>query len=76
MIKNLSEFNNTLGGADAKGWTKKADLSDSFELDKGIGGIGEAKESKTFGDFLQESVSKVNSSPSIFTCYTSMVTNW
>lgn len=62
MIKNLSEFNKTLGTYDAKGWTNKADLSNSINLEKGFGNIeGPTGPSKTFGDFLQESVSKVNS---------------
>lgn len=61
MIKNISQFEQTLGTADARGWAKKAegvgapfDAVETPGIDRAEGG------SKTFGDFLQDSISKVN----------------
>lgn len=59
-IKNISGFEQTLGTADARGWTRSVDnKSSNFDIEMpGTPGTGEAK---TFGEFLQESIGKVNS---------------
>lgn len=60
-IKNIGNFQQTLGNADANGWVRKADsgISDNFGAMEtpGIEGAGEAK---SFGEFLKDSISNVN----------------
>lgn len=62
-IKDITGFQQTLGNADARGWSRKVDngnFSTSFDLETpGVGGTQDA--SKTFGEFLQDSLGKVNS---------------
>ena len=61
MIKNLSEFQNTLGGYGAKDWSKKVDVSD-FPSGGGLDKVSSPDMgTKSFGEFLQDSLSKVNS---------------
>lgn len=59
-IKSVSDFQTTLQNANTKGWTSK---NSNIDLESGkIGGIDSKDgEVKTFGDFLKESVAKVNS---------------
>lgn len=59
-IKNITDFQQTLGTADARGWTRSVDNnSNNFDIEMpGTPGAGEAK---SFGEFLQESIGKVNS---------------
>jgi flagellar hook-basal body complex protein FliE len=60
MIKNIGEFQQTLGTYDARGWSKKVgnELGESLNLreSSNVGGVDQ----KTFGDFLKESVGQVN----------------
>jgi flagellar hook-basal body complex protein FliE len=58
-IKDISGFQQTLGKADARGWSRSVDN----EFEKGLGGIeggAGAEGTKSFGDFLQDSIGKVN----------------
>lgn len=61
MIKDIGSFNQTLGKSDATGWSKKADLD--FNLDIKAPGLEGASgaDGKSFGDFLADSLGKVNS---------------
>lgn len=61
-IKDISGFQQTLGNADAKGWSRKVDndMAAGFDI-KAPGLEGGVDSSKTFGDFLQDSIGKVNS---------------
>lgn len=61
-IKDITGFQQTLGTGNARGWTRETDNSfgGQFGIETpGVGGTGET--GKTFGEFLQESISKVNS---------------
>lgn len=61
-IKNITSFEQTLGTGDARGWSRKID-NDGFSSSVGIESpnVGEAGDAKTFGDFLKDSISEVNS---------------
>jgi flagellar hook-basal body complex protein FliE len=59
-IKDISGFQKTLGNADAKGWSRSVDndFGGKFNLETpGVGGTGDAK---SFGEFLSDSIGKVN----------------
>ena len=62
MIKNVGQLDQTLGLHDARGWSKSVgnEISDQFSHVEmpGIDQTGEG--AKTFGDFLQDSIGKVN----------------
>jgi len=60
-IKDIGSFQQTLGTGDARGWSRQVDNDGgNFNLD--TPGVGEASGSgKTFGEFLQDSLGKVNS---------------
>ena len=60
-IKNIGNFQQTLGNADANGWVRKADsgISDNFGTME-TPGIENAGEAKSFGDFLKDSIGSVN----------------
>lgn len=60
-IKDISGFQQTLGNADARGWSQKVD-NDGFGIQSGqeIPGVKESGEARSFGDFLQDSIGKVN----------------
>ncbi|MBA2404348.1 MAG: flagellar hook-basal body complex protein FliE [Bdellovibrionales bacterium] len=61
-IKDISSFTQTLGNADAKGWSSKVDKNDfggNFNIE-GAPSVGETGGAKTFGDFLSDSIGKVN----------------
>lgn len=62
MIRNISQLDQTLSTGDAGGWTKKVgnEIADNFSHleTPGVEQTGEA--GKTFGDFLQDSIGKVN----------------
>jgi flagellar hook-basal body complex protein FliE len=51
-IKDIGGFNQTLGKADATNWAKDFNVETP--------GVKESGDSKTFGDFLQDSIGKVN----------------
>ncbi len=61
-IKDISGFQKTLGNADAKGWSRSVDndFGGNFNLENpgSVPGTGDAK---TFGEFLSDSIGKVNS---------------
>ena len=61
-IKDIGGFQQTLGNADAKGWSRKVDndMASGFDI-KAPGLEGGAEGAKSFGDFLQDSIGKVNS---------------
>lgn len=63
MIKDIGSFSQTLGKADASGWSSKVDKSgfgSQFDLETpGVGGTGET--GKSFGEMLTDSISRVNS---------------
>ena len=61
MIKNLSQLDATLGRADAGGWSSKVgnNIQDHFNHLE-TPGVEKSGEAKTFGDFLQDSIGKVN----------------
>ncbi len=62
-IKDITSFQKTLGNADAKGWSRSVD--NDFDAGKfnieGAPSVGETGGTKTFGEFLQDSIGKVNS---------------
>lgn len=60
-IKDIGSFQQTLGNADAKGWSRKVD-NNIADLEIQTPGLEGGKEAgKTFGEFLQDSITKVNS---------------
>ncbi len=61
MIKNLSQLDATLGRADAGGWSSKVgnNIQDQFNHLE-MPGVEKSSDTKTFGDFLQDSIGKVN----------------
>lgn len=62
-IKDIGSFQQTLGNADARGWSRKVDNNDGINFDIKAPGLegGSIEGGKTFGDFLAESIGKVNS---------------
>jgi flagellar hook-basal body complex protein FliE len=60
MIKNISQMNQMLGNADAVGWTKKVGSELTSPLEGLEGPSSLEGGSKTFGDFLKDSISQVN----------------
>jgi flagellar hook-basal body complex protein FliE len=62
-IKDIASFQQTLGKSDAQGWSRKVD-NDGFggNFDITAPGLeGGGVDGKTFGDFLADSLGKVNS---------------
>jgi len=59
MIKNFSQIQNTLKSYDVNNWSKSAEVGNRINLKEGMG--KEVDGSKTFGDFLLDSISEVNS---------------
>lgn len=61
-IKDIAGFQQTLGNADARGWSRKVDneFAGNFDI-KAPGLEGGVEGGKTFGEFLQDSIGKVNS---------------
>jgi flagellar hook-basal body complex protein FliE len=60
-IKDITGFQKTLGNGDARGWSRSVDndFAKGFQIE-GAPNIGETGEAKSFGDFLQDSIGKVN----------------
>lgn len=60
-IKDIGSFQQTLGNADARGWSRKVD-NDGINFDIKAPGLegGPSEGGKTFGEFLQDSIGKVN----------------
>lgn len=63
-IKDISGFQKTLGNADAKGWSRSVDndFKGGFDIETGMkpGSVGEAGETKSFGEMLTDSIGRVN----------------
>lgn len=61
-IKDIGSFQQTLGKADARGWSRSVDNDGpNFDIKTpGLEGAGEAEGAKSFGDFLADSIGKVN----------------
>ena len=61
-IKDIGSFQQTLGNADAKGWSRSVDNnSGGFNIETGKGfDIEETGGAKSFGEMLSESIGKVN----------------
>lgn len=59
-IKDIGGFSQTLGSSDARGWSRSVDNEKSFDIAM-PGGLEGSGDSKTFGEFLTDSISKVNS---------------
>ena len=59
-IKDIGSFRNTLTEADSKGWSKKVDSEFTKGFDVEMPRIPGENTTKTFGDFLSESLGKVN----------------
>lgn len=60
MIKNFSQIQNTLKNYDVNNWSKSVEVGNRIDFKEG-NQIGGADGSKTFGDFLMDSISEVNS---------------
>lgn len=60
-IKDITSFQNTLGKADAQGWSRKVDNNNKFEIEGFDKAMGETGDARSFGEFLNESIGKVNS---------------
>ena len=61
-IKDISGFQKTLGNADARGWSRSVDndSASNFNIESPGGLEGAEGGGKTFGEFLQDSIGKVN----------------
>jgi flagellar hook-basal body complex protein FliE len=60
-IKDIGSFNSTLGTGDARGWSRAVDnegAGSQFNIE--TPGVKESGDTKSFGDFLQDSIGKVN----------------
>lgn len=62
-IKDIGSFQQTLGSSDAKGWSRKVDISEMGQgFDLPLKGVEDNEPiGKSFGEFLSESIGKVNS---------------
>lgn len=57
-IKDIGSFQQTLGKADARGWSRSVD---NFDIETGKGfDVEEAGGSQSFGEMLTQSIGKVN----------------
>ncbi|MBD66419.1 MAG: flagellar hook-basal body complex protein FliE [Halobacteriovoraceae bacterium] len=60
-IQNFSQIQNTFKNYNVDNWAKSVEIGKQFDFRNAeMPGMGEAGESKSFGDFLAESISKVN----------------
>lgn len=61
-IKDIGSFQQTLGNADARGWSRSVDNTSGPNFDIKAPGLegGEVDGGKTFGEFLSDSIGKVN----------------
>jgi flagellar hook-basal body complex protein FliE len=57
-IKDISGFQQTLGTGETRGWTRSVDQDSPGGFD--INSTDKAEGAKTFGEFLQDSIGKVN----------------
>ncbi len=59
-IKDIAGFQQTLGKADAQGWTRSVDNKNKFEIEGFNEAMGGTTDAKSFGEFLSDSIGKVN----------------
>lgn len=60
-IKDIGSFQQTLGNADAKGWSRSVDNNGGgFNIETGQGFDIEEAGSQSFGEMLSQSIGKVN----------------
>ena len=60
-IKDIGSFQQTLGNADAKGWSRNVDNNGGgFNIETGKGFDIEEAGSQSFGEMLSQSIGKVN----------------
>lgn len=59
MIKNFSQMQNTLKNYNVDNWSKSVEVGNRLNVKEG--GNSNVEGSKTFGDFLMDSISEVNS---------------
>lgn len=61
-IQTFGQMQNTLKNYDVSGWSKSVEFGKKMDFGKELGGVssGEEAGSKTFGDFLMDSIGKVN----------------
>jgi len=61
-IKDIGSFQQTLSSADATGWSRSVDnFKINTEVGQGINDPSSISDGKTFGEFLKDSLAKVNS---------------
>ena len=64
MIKNFSQVQNTLKNYDVNNWSKSVEVGNRIDSKSNFqtgSAAGSSEASKTFGDFLLDSISEVNS---------------
>ncbi|MEX0798783.1 MAG: flagellar hook-basal body complex protein FliE [Bacteriovoracaceae bacterium] len=60
-IQTFSQMQNTLKNYDVSNWSKSVEFGKKMDFGEGLEGVSPGESSsKTFGDFLLESVSQVN----------------
>ena len=59
-IKDIAGFQQTLGTGNARGWSREVDNDFGSKFNIETPGVGGADAPKSFGDFLQDSIGKVN----------------
>lgn len=59
-INSFSQMSNTLKNYDVKNWSKSIELGNKMDFKGDFPELNEAKSTKSFGDFLSDSVAKVN----------------
>jgi flagellar hook-basal body complex protein FliE len=61
-IKDITGFQQTLGTGNARGWTRQVDEGFGSKFNIETPGVGASETgNKSFGEFLQDSIGKVNS---------------
>lgn len=61
-IQTFGQMQNTLKNYDVNNWSKSVEFGKKMDFNKGFEGIesGDGVQGKSFGDFLVDSISKVN----------------
>ena len=60
-INNISQISNTLKSYDVDNWSKTIELGNKIDFRGDFSELNESQGTKSFGDFLADSISKVNS---------------